>query len=110
MEPDRGRRLKKNFSQRWQLGGVGYDQWQVTANTGLDKNAPLYSVHAAGLQANYILPLKNFSIFFKYYWKYKAYSTSLGRTLTFGFSWTLPDRNPLRQSDRWIALCELCER
>ncbi len=40
--------LKKNFSQLLQLGGVGYDQWQVTANSGLDKNAPFYSVHAAG--------------------------------------------------------------
>lgn len=55
--------LKNNFPQLLQLGGVGYDQWQVTANTGLDKNAPFYSVHAAGLQGNYILPPKNFSLF-----------------------------------------------
>jgi hypothetical protein len=86
--------LKKNFSQLLQLGGVGYDQWQVTANSGVDKNAPFYSVHAAGLQANYILPAKNFSLFFKYYWQYKAYSTSLGNTLTVGFAWTLPDPKP----------------
>jgi len=86
--------LKKNFSQLLQLGGVGYDQWQVTANTGIAKNAPFYSVHAAGLQSNYILPEKNFSLFFKYYWQYKAYSTSLGRTLAFGFAWTLRDPKP----------------
>jgi len=86
--------LKKNFSQLLQLGGVGYDQWQVTANTGADKNAPFYSVHAAGLQTTYILPEKNFSMFFKYYWQYKAYSTSLGRTLVFGASWTLRDPKP----------------
>lgn len=86
--------LKKNFSQLLQVGGVGYDQWQITANTGIVANAPFYSVHAAGLQTNYILPEKNFSLFFKYYWQYKAYSTSLGRTLVFGFAWTLRDPKP----------------
>lgn len=68
--------LKKDFSQLLQLGVVGYDQWQVTANggqvpigsTGLTLPAsllPYYSVHAVGGQINYILPAKNFSLFFK---------------------------------------------
>ena len=86
--------LKKNFSQLLQLGVVGYDQWQVTSNTGLDKNAPFYSVHAAGLQTTYILPEKSVSLFFKYYWQYKAYSTSLGNTLVFGGAWTIRDPKP----------------
>ena len=86
--------LKKNFSQLLQLGGVGYDQWQITANSGPLKNAPFYSVHAAGIQTNYILPAKSFSLFFKFYWEYKSYSTSLGRTLVFGGAWTLRDPKP----------------
>jgi len=86
--------LKKNFSQLLQFGVVGYDQWQVTSNSGLDKNAPFYSVHAAGLQTTYILPEKSVSLFFKYYWQYKAYSTSLGNTLVFGGAWTIRDPKP----------------
>ena len=86
--------LKKNFSQLLQLGGVGYDQWQITQNQPVLTNTPFYSVHAAGLQANYILPAKDFSIFFKYYWEYKAYAHTLGRTASFGFAWTLRDPKP----------------
>lgn len=86
--------LKKDFSRLLQLGGVGYDQWQITRNQGDLTNTPFYSVHAAGLQANYILPAKNFSIFFKYYWEYRAYAHSIGRTATFGFAWTLRDPKP----------------
>jgi len=89
--------LKKNFSQLLQLGAVRYDQWQVTANTGALKNAPFYSVNGAGVQANYILPPKNINIFFKYYWEFNAYSTSLGRTVVFGGSWTLRDPKPKPQ-------------
>jgi hypothetical protein len=86
--------LKKNFSRLLQLGGVGYDQWQVTANTGALKKAPFYSVHAAGLQANYIVPEKSLSIGFKYYWQYKAIATSIGNTLALEFAWTLHDPKP----------------
>jgi len=87
--------LKKgSLDKLLQLGFVGYDQWQVTANTGVLKNAPFYSVHAAGLQANYILPEKNLSIGFKYYWQYKAIATSIGDTLAVEFAWTLRDPKP----------------
>ena len=55
--------LKKNFSQLLQLGLIGYDQWQVTANGGTvpigstdltipASTLPYYSVHAIGGQAH----------------------------------------------------------
>lgn len=89
--------LKKNMSQLLQLGVIGYDQWQVTADGGTVPlgNAvlpasviPYYSVHAVGGQINYILPSKNFSVFVKYEPEYKAYSHTLGRTIVFGLAWT----------------------
>jgi len=92
--------LKKDLSQLLQLGVVGYDQWQITDNggripigsTGLTGPAsalPYYSVHAVGGQLNYILPAKNFSLFFKYYHEYTAYSHTLGNAVVFGGAWTL---------------------
>jgi hypothetical protein len=50
---------------------------------------PYYSVHAIGAQANYILPAKDFLLFFKYYDEYSAKARVEGRTLVFGGSWTL---------------------
>jgi len=41
-----------------------------------------------------MLPEKSFTLFLKYYWQCKAYSTSLGGTFNFGFAWTLPDQKP----------------
>jgi hypothetical protein len=92
--------LKKDLSQLLQLGAVGYDQWQVTANggqipigpTGLTLPAsllPYYSVHAVGGQLTYILPAKNFSLFFKGYHEYSASSHTLGTTFCLGGAWTL---------------------
>ena len=90
--------LKKNETQLLQLGVVGYDQWQVTDNGGTVPLGPVilparlipsYSVQAAGGQLNYILPTKNFSLFFKYYHEYSASSHTLGNTIVFGGSWTL---------------------
>ena len=90
--------LKKNFSQPLQVGVVGYDQWQVTANSGTvsvgnqilpASSIPFYSVHAVGGQLNYILPAKNFSLFFKYEHEYTSYSHTLGNTVVFGGTWTL---------------------
>lgn len=90
--------LKKNMTQLAQLGVVGYDQWQVSRNggnylvAGIPVSAgkvPYYSVHAVGVQANYILPTKNFLAFFKYYDEYRALARPQGRTFVFGFSWTL---------------------
>jgi hypothetical protein len=92
--------LKKNFSQLLQLGLVGYDQWQVTANGGTvpigntsltipASTLPYYSVHALGGQATYILPMKNLNFYVKGYHEYTAYSHFVGTTIVFGGVWTL---------------------
>lgn len=95
--------LKKNFSQLAQLGVVGYDQWQVSNNGGnyllagipvSASGAPYYSVHAVGLQANYILPAKSLLFFFKYYDEYSAKARPQGRTFVFGGTWTLKFPKP----------------
>ncbi|MGD0417241.1 MAG: transporter [Terriglobales bacterium] len=90
--------LKKDMSQLAQLGLVGYDQWQVSGNGGnyllagtpiAASRVPYYSVHGIGVQANYILPAKDLAFFFKYYDEYSAKARPQGRTIVFGFSWTL---------------------
>jgi hypothetical protein len=95
--------LKKDMSQLAQLGLVGYDQWQVTANGGnylvagvpvAASKVPYYSVHGIGVQANYILPARDFSLFFKYYDEYSAKARVEGRTFVFGGSWTLKIPKP----------------
>jgi hypothetical protein len=86
--------LKKDFSRLLQLGVVGYDQWQVTANQGLTAAFPYYSVHAVGVQSNFILPAKGFNVFFKYEPEYSAKARPQGRTIAFGFVWTLRDPKP----------------
>jgi hypothetical protein len=95
--------LKKDMSQLAQLGLVGYDQLQVTANGGnylvagtpvAASGVPYYSVHGIGAQANYILPAKDFSLFFKYYDEYSAKARVEGRTFVFGGSWTLKIPKP----------------
>ncbi len=80
--------LKKDFSRLLQLGGVGYDQWQVSANGGTladgvtaASRLPYYSVHSAGLQSNLILPPKNLNFYFKYYWEYSAKAHPRGAQL-----------------------------
>jgi hypothetical protein len=101
--------LKKDFSRLLQLGVVGYDQWQVTANGGTAvlpggtlvpaKFLPYYSVHAVGGQATFIMPAKNLALWFKYEHEYEAYSHTLGNTIVFGGSWTLriPKPQPGKQ-------------
>ena len=95
--------LKKDMSVLLQVGVVGYDQWQVTDNSGTvsigpiiapAKLLPRYSVHAVGGQLNYILPARKFSLFFKYYNEYKSYSHTLGTTIVFGGNWTLSIPKP----------------
>jgi hypothetical protein len=90
--------LKKDFSRLLQLGVVGYDQWQVSDNSGTftvagiplpQSRIPYYSVHAIGVQSNFILPKRNLVGFFKYYDEYRALARPKGRTFVFGFSWTL---------------------
>jgi hypothetical protein len=90
--------LKKNMTQLLQLGVIGYDQWQVTDNGGTipvgnigtapASLLPHYSVHAIGGQLNYIAPVKNLVLNFKYEHEYLAYSHTVGNTLVFGGSWT----------------------
>ena len=96
--------LKKDFSKLLQFGVIGYDQWQVTANGGTVPVGPIvapanlipyYSVHAVGGQLNYILPAKNFSLFFKYEHEYAASSHTLGTTIVFGGTWTLAIPKPV---------------
>jgi hypothetical protein len=71
-----------------QAGVIGYDQWQVTSNTGSTSNFPFYSVHAVGLQTDFLLPPKGLSFFFKYEPEYLAKARPQGRTIVFGGSWT----------------------
>jgi hypothetical protein len=91
--------LKKNFSQLLQVGLVGYDQWQITQNSGTVPIAstgliipastlPYYSVYAIGGQGTYILPMKNLNFFVKGYHEYTAYSHFVGTTIVFGGAWT----------------------
>ena len=97
--------LKKNMTQLLQLGVVGYDQWQVTDNSGtvpipgtsmtVDASPiPYYSVYSIGGQLNYIAPTKNLVGFFKYYNEYLAYSHFQGTTIVFGLSWTVRKPKP----------------
>jgi hypothetical protein len=81
-----------------QLALVGYDQLQVSSTggtvivAGIPLNAsaiPYYSVHGIGFQSNFILPAKDPAAFFKYYDEYSAKARPQGRTIVFGFSWTL---------------------
>jgi hypothetical protein len=51
-------------------------------------HVPSYSVHALGVQANFILPAKDLALFFKYYDEYRAMARPQGRTFVFGGSWT----------------------
>jgi hypothetical protein len=90
--------LKKEMSRLLQVGVVGYDQWQVSNSSGTltvagiplpESRIPFYSVHAIGVQANFILPAKDLAAFFKYYNEYRALARPEGRTFVFGFSWTL---------------------
>lgn len=95
--------LSKNLSKLVQVGVIGYDQWQVTANGGNYAIAgplgnivllparllPFYSAHAVGGQVNFIMPGKGLNFFFKYQHEYLAYATTLGNTIVFGGSWTL---------------------
>ncbi|MGA7636028.1 MAG: transporter [Candidatus Acidiferrales bacterium] len=101
--------LKKDMSILVQLGVVGYDQWQVSNNGGnylvagipvAASRLPYYSVHAIGVQGNFILPAKNLVAFFKYYDEYRALARPQGRTIDFGFSWTLriPKPTPTAQA------------
>jgi hypothetical protein len=98
--------LKKNMTQLLQVGVIGYDQWQVTANGGTipigatgvaipASTLPFYSVHAVGGQLTYILPLKDLNLYFKVEHEYKALNHFEGNTIVFGGAWTLRIPKPL---------------
>ena len=79
----------------FQVGVVGYDQWQVNGNGGSTQQGipgrlvPFYSCHAIGVQSNLIVPAKGLYFYFKYEPEYLARATTQGRTFVFGGSWNL---------------------
>jgi len=95
--------LKKDMSRLLQVGLIGYDQWQVSNNSGTftvagiplpQSRIPFYSAQAIGVQSNFILPAKHLVGFFKYCDEYRALARPKGRTFVFGFSWTLTFPEP----------------
>jgi hypothetical protein len=89
--------LKKDFSALFQIGVVGYDQWQITNNGGQVAVGPLvvpanvlpwYQVHAIGGQGSFIFPKKGLNFFVKGYHEYLANNHFLGTTIVFGGAWT----------------------
>ncbi|HKV77646.1 MAG TPA: transporter [Candidatus Sulfotelmatobacter sp.] len=86
--------LDKELTKILQIGLVGYDQWQVTDNSGVTRLLPYYSGHALGAQGNFIAPKRGLTFFFKYYGEYAAKAGPQGRTIVFGGSWTLKIPKP----------------
>ena len=88
----------------FQLGVVGYDQWQVSSNGGTTQQGipgslvPFYSSHAIGVQSNLVVPAKGLYFYFKYEPEYLAKATTQGRTFVFGGSWNL--RFPKEQTPK----------
>jgi hypothetical protein len=86
--------LDKQFRKLLQVGVTGYDQWQVSSNSGLLSSGlparlvPYYSSHAIGFQTNFILPAKNLNFYFKFLPEYAAAARVQGRTIAFGGSYT----------------------
>jgi hypothetical protein len=77
----------------FQIGAVGYGQWQTTADNGPVLPAirdARYSVAAAGPQASVIVPKWNLSFFFRYEPEFAASSTTEGTTMMFGASISFP--------------------
>jgi hypothetical protein len=92
--------IKKDFSQLAQLGVIGYDQWQITENGGLLRPnvpasaVPFYSAHAIGFQANYLLPPKDLTFFFKFENEYRDFARPQGRSIVFGGTYTFKIPKP----------------
>jgi hypothetical protein len=86
--------LDKKMTRLLQLGVIGYDQWQVSDDGGTLSSGvparliPFCSVHAMGVQSDFLAPTKNLVFFFKFEPEYLAYSHTQGRTIVFGGSWT----------------------
>jgi hypothetical protein len=86
--------LDKQFRKLLQLGVIGYDQWEVTRDSGTLSSGlsaslnPPYSGHAIGFQTNFILPRKGLNFYFKFEPEYSATSRVQGRTIAFGGSYS----------------------
>jgi len=87
--------LDKELHKLLQVGVTGYDQWEVSDDSGTQPNGlpaslnPAYSVHAIGLQTNFIAPMKGLNFYFKYLDEYTAKAHVEGRTIVFGGSYTI---------------------
>jgi hypothetical protein len=86
----------KTITKVAQLGLIGYDQAQVSRNTSDNKVAdayeqlvPFYSVHAIGVQANYVDLKHDWHAFFKYEHEYAASAHPHGATFVFGAVYTM---------------------
>lgn len=96
--------LDKQFHKLLQLGLTGYDQWEVTGDSGTTSNGlpartdPAYSVHAIGFQTNYIMPAKNLNFYFKFLDEYNAHARVEGRTIVFGGTYTFRIPKPQAQT------------
>jgi hypothetical protein len=87
--------LNKEQTKLVQAGLIGYDQVQTSRNTSSDpvvdvieRHVPFYSVHAVGVQANYIALKQNWSTYFKWEHEYSASARPQGRTIVFGGIYT----------------------
>jgi hypothetical protein len=71
------------------MAGVGNGGAYLVAGLPVAASrVPHYSVHAIGVQANYLVPAKDVVLYFKYYDEYSAEARVQGRTIVFGGSWT----------------------
>jgi hypothetical protein len=95
--------LDKQMHKLLQAGFIGYDQWQLSSNSGTTSfglaasRVPFYSGHAIGFQTNFIMPAKNFSLFFKYENEVSAKARVEGRTIVFGGNYTFRIPKPKPQ-------------
>jgi Putative MetA-pathway of phenol degradation len=100
--------LSKNMSKIVQIGFVGYDQWQVSNNSGAARLLPYYSVHALGAQGNFNCTKAGTQLFFKYYAEVSAKARPQGRTIVFGGLLDVEDSEGLNDTTRLRALAR-CE-
>jgi hypothetical protein len=86
--------LDKQMHKLFQAGLIGYDQWQVSNDSGNlssgipASTVPYYSANAIGFQTNFILPQKNLNLFFKFDEDFSAKARVEGRTFVFGGNYT----------------------
>lgn len=78
---------KKNMSKLLQVGVVGYNQWQVTNNTGPGA-APFpnqhYRANAIGTELDFIMPAKHLDLLFRFEPEYGNQRRVEGHTFVFG--------------------------